>query len=259
LYGVSERRACGLLGICRSVYYYRRKPRDDEAIRQRLRELAFSRPRFGYQRLYILLRREGWLVNHKRVLRIYREEELAVRTKKRRKLAARLRVVPPPPAKTNDRWSMDFVSDQLITGQRFRALTVIDHFSRECVLIDAAVSFPAVRLTEVLDNMMAQRGQPKVITMDNGTEFTSRHFDAWAHERGIKLDYIAPGRPVENCYIESFNGKFRDECLNQHWFASLASARLVIEAWRLDYNKNRPHSSLDDLAPEQYVARMAGG
>lgn len=228
------------------------------AIRLRLRDLAFSRPRYGYRRLHILLLREGWLVNHKRTLRIYREEGLAVRSKKRKKRIARLRVVPPPPSGINQRWSMDFVADQLRTGQRVRALTVIDHFSRECVLIEAGVSLPALRVTEALDKMMVERGQPNVITTDNGTEFTSRHFDSWAHHRGIKLDFIAPGRPVENCYIESFNGKFRDECLNENWFRNLATAKLAIEKWRLDYNKNRPHSSLDNQTPEQFVARIMG-
>jgi putative transposase len=242
--------------IQRSSYYYRPKAKDDEVLRQRLRDLAFSRPRYGYRRLYILLRREGWRVNHKRVLRLYREEGLSVRCKRRRKCSALLRVVPPPARRINEHWSMDFVADQLATGQRFRALTVIDHFSRECVLIEAAVSLPAIRVTEALDKVMAERGQPQVITTDNGTEFTSRHFDSWAHQRGIKLDFIAPGRPVENCYIESFNGKFRDECLSEHWFGSLASARLTIEQWRLDYNKNRPHSSIGNLAPEQFVARV---
>jgi putative transposase len=256
IHGVSERRGCRLIEIQRSSFYYRAKGRDDEPIRQRLCDLAFSRPRYGYRRLYVLLRREGWQVNHKRVLRIYREQGLAVRSKKRKKRAARLRVLPPVATKINEHWSMDFVSDQLATGQRFRALTVIDHFSRECVLIEVGTSLPAVSVTEALDKMMATRGQPVIITTDNGTEFTSRHFDSWAHQRGIKLDYIAPGRPVENCYIESFNGKFRDECLNENWFDSQASARLSIEQWRLDYNKNRPHCSLEDLAPEQFVARV---
>lgn len=258
VHGTSERRVCGLIGIQRSSYYYRPKPQDDEAIRQRLRDLAFSRPRYGYRRLYILLRREDWQLNHKRVLRIYREEGLSVRSKKRRKRIARLRVMPPPATGINEHWSMDFVADQLATGQRFRALTVIDHFSRECVLIEAAVSLPAVKVTEALDKVMADRGQPRIITTDNGTEFTSRHFDSWAHRRGIKLDFIAPGRPVENSYIESFNGKFRDECLSENWFDGLVSARLAIEEWRQDYNKNRPHSSLDNLAPEQFLARVGG-
>lgn len=258
VHGTSERRVCGLIGIQRSSYYYRPKPKDDEAIRQRLRDLAFSRPRYGYRRLYILLRREDWQLNHKRVLRIYREEGLSVRSKKRRKRIARLRVMPPPATGINEHWSMDFVADQLATGQRFRALTVIDHFSRECVLIEAAVSLPAVKVTEALDKVMADRGQPRIITTDNGTEFTSGHFDSWAHRRGIKLDFIAPGRPVENSYIESFNGKFRDECLSENWFDGLVSARLAIEEWRQDYNKNRPHSSLDNLAPEQFLARVVG-
>lgn len=258
VHGTSERRVCGLIGIQRSSYYYRPKPKDDEAIRQRLQDLAFSRPRYGYRRLYILLRREDWQLNHKRVLRIYREEGLSVRSKKRRKRIGRLRVMPPPATGINEHWSMDFVADQLATGQRFRALTVIDHFSRECVLIEAAVNLPAVKVTEALDKVMADRGQPRIITTDNETEFTSRHFDSWAHRRGIKLDFIAPGRPVENSYIESFNGKFRDECLSENWFDGLVSARLAIEEWRQDYNKNRPHSSLDNLAPEQFLARVVG-
>ena len=258
VHGISERRGCGLVEIQRSSYYYRAKPKDDEPIRQRLRDLAFSRPRYGYQRLYILLRREGWKINHKRVLRIYREQDLAVRSKKRKNRIARLRVVPAAATRINERWSMDFIADQLVTGQRFRALTVIDLFSRECVLIEIGRSMPAARVTEALDKMMATRGQPRMITTDNGTEFTSRHFDSWAHQRGIKPDYIAPGRPVENCYIESFNGKFRDECLSENWFGRMSSARVTIEKWRLDYNKNRPHSSLQDLAPEQYVAKVMG-
>ena len=258
VHAVSQRRACGLIEIQRSSYYYRSKPRDDEPIRQRLRDLAFSRPRYGYRRLQILLRREGWRVNHKRVLRIYREEDLAVRSKKRKKRVARLRVVPPRVTRINVHWSMDFVADQLATGQRFRSLTVIDLFSRECVLIESDRSLPAIRVTEALDKVIADRGQPRVITTDNGTEFTSRHFEFWAHQRGIKLDFISPGRPVENCYIESFNGKFRDECLSENWFESLSSARHAIEIWRLDYNKNRPHSSLKNLTPEQFVASAMG-
>ena len=153
---------------------------------------------------------------------------------------------------------MDFVSDQLATGQRFRALTVIDLFSRECVLIEAGTSLPAIKVTEALDKIMTDRGQRRVITIDNGTEFTSRHFEFWAHQRGIRLDFIAPGRPVENCYIESFNGKFRDECLSENWLGSLSSAKQAIEIWRLEYNKNRPHSSLENLAPEQFVTSAMG-
>jgi putative transposase len=202
-----------------------------------------------------LLRREGWAINHKRVLRLYREEGLMMRTKRRRKLAARIRVLPPLPETANEHWSIDFVSDQLATGHRFRAFTAVDRFTRECLCLEAGFHLPAQTVTRALDVLVAQRGRPKVITLDNGTEFMARHFDAWAHRLSIRLDFIAPGKPVQNAYIETFNGKLRDECLNQHWFASLGQARGVLEAWREDFNKTRPHSSLGDVAPELFRAR----
>lgn len=214
-----------------------------------------SRPRYGYMRLYVLLRREGWPVNHKRVLRLYREEGLMVRTKRRRKLTSRIRVLPPLPEAANEHWSIDFVSDQLATGQRFRVLTAVDHFTRECLCAEAGFHLRSESVTRALDAVLAERGKPKVITLDNGTEFTASHFDGWAHRLGVQLDFIAPGKPVQNAYIESFNGKLRDECLNQHWFNSLDQAREVLAAWREDFNKTRPHSSLGDVAPEAFRAR----
>lgn len=222
----------------------------------RLRDLAASRPRYGYRRLHVLLVREGWRVNHKRVLRLYREENLQVRTKRRRKVASQPRLQLPAPDQVNERWSLDFVHDELTHGRRFRALTVIDHFSRECLAIEVNNSLPAEAVTRVLDRVVAERGAPMALTLDNGTEFTSKHFDAWAYRSGIQLDFIRPGRPVENSIIESFNGKFRDECLSQHWFRSLAEARAIIEAWRYDYNETRPHSSLGNLAPAEYVSSL---
>jgi putative transposase len=223
----------------------------------RLRELAGARPRWGYRRLHILLRREGWLVNHKKVLRLYREEGLMLRIRRRkRKLASWVRVPPPGPSRPNERWTLDFVSDALSDGRRMRILTVLDVMSRESLAVEAATSFPSTRVTLVLDRLMARKGKPSMITLDNGTEFTGRHFDAWAYRNGIRLDFIRPGRPVENAHIESFNGRLRDECLNTHWFAGLDEARQILEDWRRDYNETRPHSSLADLVPSEYLAQL---
>ena len=202
----------------------------------------------------MLLAREGWRVNLKKVLRLYREEGLSVRVKRRRKRASHVRVAPELPTKRGERWAADFVADALSDGRRFRALTVIDIYSRECLAIEVDGSLPSQRVTEVLNRVIAKHGKPRTITLDNGTEFTSRHFDAWAWARKIGLDFIHPGRPVENGHIESFNGSLRDECLNTSWFESLADARQTIEAWRLDYNHTRPHSSLGQLPPATYVA-----
>ena len=222
----------------------------------RLRELAASRPRYGYRRLHVLLRRQGWRVNHKRIARLYREEGLPVRTKRRRKTACQSRLELPEATRANERWSLDFMADSLHDGRRFRVLTVVDQYTRECVAIHAAGSIPATRVTEVLDAAIAEREAPESLTIDNGTEFTSRHFDAWAWGKGLTLDFIRPGRPVENAFIESFNGKLRDECLNQSWFTDLGDARRALRAWRHDYNESRPHSSLGGLAPNEFVASL---
>jgi len=257
-YEISERRACRLVLLHRSTYYYQSRKKDDRALRMRIKELAYSRPRYGYRRLTVLLQREGWEVNHKRIYRIYGEEELLVRTKRRKKRAAQRRLKPLPATQVGEHWSIDFVSDQLADGRRFRVLTAIDQVSRECVCLEVAQKLPADAVTAALDQAIWAYGQPKVITSDNGTEFTSNHFDQWAYKRGIQLDFIAPGRPVENAYIESFNGKLRDECLNMHWFESLAEAKRLIERWRIDYNETRPHSSLGNRAPAAYVAELLG-
>jgi putative transposase len=257
-YGISERRACRLVMLHRSMYRYAGHGRDDRALRLRLKELAYARPRYGYRRLTILLQREGWAVNHKRVHRIYREEGLMVRTKRRKKRAAEWRVKPLPATRVGERWSIDFVSDQLADGRWFRVLTAVDQFSRECVCIEVGQSLISRAVTEALDGAMGRHGQPETITLDNGTEFSSNHFDRWAYQRGIQLDFITPGRPVENNLIESFNGKLRDECLNMHWFESLTEARMEIEAWRQEYNETRPHSSLGNRAPVRYIAELLG-
>lgn len=245
-----------MLCLARSTATYKSVKDPREALRLRLRELAMSRPRFGYRRLHILLRREGWAIGRGAFLRIYRREGLAVRTKRRRKFVAQARVVQRDTQRANACWSVDFVSDQLVDGRRFRTFNVIDNHTRQCVAISVAPRFPSRDVTDVLDRAILEHGQPDVIRLDNGTEFTANHFDAWAYERGILLDFIAPGKPTQNHYIESFNGRFRDECLNAEWFRTLDEAKRAIAAWRDDYNQARPHSSLGDSAPAEYVRRL---
>jgi putative transposase len=201
----------------------------------------------------VLLRRDGWRVNHKLVYRIYKEEGLEVRTKKRRNRVSALRVVLPAASSPNERWSMDFVSDSLHDGRRFRVLTIVDNFTRESPAIEVGSSLTGTRVVEVLERLARIHGLPQVITTDNGTEFTSRAMDEWAHRSGVKLDYIRPGKPVENAYIESFNGRLRQECLEENWFLSLDDAKIKIEAWRKDYNEHRPHSSLGDETPPRFA------
>jgi putative transposase len=217
-----------------------------------------ARPRYGYRRLTILLRREGWQVNSKRVYRIYREEGLKVRVKRRKKLASYARVRPPAAGRVNERWSMDFVADSLSDGRRIRVLTIIDSFTRECLALKVAKSLPSPSVTETLNRVIRHRGAPRTIQVDNGSEFTSNHFDAWAYLRGIDVDFIRPGKPVDNAHIESFNGRLRDECLNSKWFESLDDARKALQDWRWDYNEVRPHSSLGDMPPSAFAAQIQG-
>jgi putative transposase len=247
------RRACALAQINRATAYYRSCKKDRGELRVRLRDLATVRVSYGYRRLHVLLRREGWRVNHKLVYRIYKEEGLEVRTKTRRKRVSALRIVLPAPTRPNERWSMDFVSDSLHDGRRFRALTLVDHFTRESPGIEVGNSIPGRRVVAVLERLAKTHGLPQVITTDNGTEFTSRAVDEWAHRNGVKLDFIRPGKPIENAYIESFNGRLRQECLEENWFMSLEDAKIKIEAWRKDYNEHRPHSSLKDETPQAFA------
>ncbi len=223
-----------MVDVSSSVYRYQPKPGNDDAVRRRLRELAEQRKKFGSPRLHILLKREGLVVNHKRTERLYREEGLALRKKRRRKGAAGARVVIPFPQRTNERWSTDFVTDNIVTGRRFRALAIVDDYSRECPAIEVDTSMGGRRVVSVLDKLAKIRGLPEVITIDNGPEFAGRVLDEWAYRKGVKLSFIRPGKPMENAYIESFNGRFRDECLNTNWFISLKHARDVIEEWRKD-------------------------
>jgi putative transposase len=250
---MSERRACSVLGHARSSCRYVTRRTQMVGLVEQLRQHAATRPRFGYRRLHLLLRREGWRVNHKRV---YRAEGLALRRKRRKRLAAGLRVVLPTPSRPNERWSMDFVHDTLASGRKFRTLNVVDDCTRECVAIEVDTSLGGARVVRVLERLALLRGLPKVIVTDNGPEFAGRALDGWAYRTGVKIHFIRPGKPIENAYAESFNGRFRDECLNEHWFTDLADAREKVEAWRLDYNEVRPHSSLGNATPKEYSTSL---
>ena len=248
----SERRACRTLGIGRSSCRYVGRRTMPQGLMEDLRRHASERPRFGYRRIHVMLRRGGWRVNHKRIYRLYRSEGLAVRRRKRKRMYVGQRTILPPPTRPNQRWSMDFTLDSLATGRKFRSLNIVDDFSRECLAIEVDTSIGGSRVARVLERIVAFRGLPEIIVCDNGPEFAGRVLDAWAYARKVRIHFIRPGKPVENCYVESFNGKFRDECLNEHWFTDLADARNKIEIWRIDYNEVRPHSSLGDITPKEY-------
>ena len=249
----SERRACGLISVARSTARYLVHGRSDAPVRTRLRELAVEKRRYGYRRLHVLLRREGVLVNHKCVERIYREEGLSVRKRKRKRAAGARAETWLQATQPDQRWSLDFVSDALCWGRKLRMLTVVDTYTRESLAIEVDTSLGGVRVARVLDQVISERGAvPGEIVMDNGPELTSRALDQWAYERGVRLRFIAPGKPQQNAYIESFNGKLRDECLNEHWFTSLYDAREKVETWRVEYNRERPHSSLQNRTPEEF-------
>jgi putative transposase len=252
----SARRACRLVRLSRSRWQHRSVRGDDAELRTRLRDLAAQKPRWGYEQLHALLRREGRVVNHKKVLRLYREEGLAVSRRRRKKHVAIARVPLPQPTARTERWSMDFVSDALANGQAFRCFTLIDDFTRECPAIEVAPSLPGWRVIHVLERVGADRGFPKSIVCDNGPEFAGKEMDRWAYERGIVLQFIRPGRPIENAYCESFNGKLRDECLNANWFTSLADAQRGIERWRCEYNDERPHTGLDRRTPTEFAKTL---
>jgi len=250
---MSERRTCKLLEVDRSSYRYEPQPDRNAVVRQELIALARQKPRYGYRRLGVLLGRRGYHANHKRLHRIYCEEHLAVRRLKRKRL---LRPAVPVAmlSRANQEWSMDFVMDGLATGRALRLLTMVDNYTRECLAIEVDSCMSSQRVTRVLEWVMEQRGAPEAIRCDNGPEFTSRYFLAWCEERRIGLVHIQPGRPMQNGHVESFNGRLRDECLNVNWFATLADARTKIEAWREDYNEQRPHSSLNYRTPREFAA-----
>jgi putative transposase len=253
-YQVSERRVSRLLPMARASLRYQRHRDPQEALRMRLREVAASRVRFGYRRLTVLLRRDGWPVNAKRIYRLYTEEGLMVRTKHRAKAAGRARVPQPGATAPNQRWSMDFMSERVADGRWFRILTVVDQFTRECLCLLADQSLTGEKVAQALEPVVGQRGAPRSITVDNGSEFASRVMDAWAYRHGIQLEFIRPGKPVENGFIESFNGRLRDECLNVEVFFTLEDVREKLARWQADYNHLRPHSSLQDQAPASFAA-----
>ena len=256
--GVSVRRACSLIDLNRSTYQYQSRSRADEALlRNRLKELALQRPRFGSPRLTVLIRREFGVVNHKRVERIYAEEGLQVPLRRKRRRRGIMRQVPLAlPSRPGERWSMDLVADSFSDGRRFRSLTVVDDFSRECPAIEIDTSISGARIVRVLERLSECHQLPKIIVTDNGPEFTSRAMLAWAEENNIRLHFITPGKPTQNAFVESFNGKFRDECLNENWFRDLQDAREKIEAWRHDYNTQRPHRSLQHMTPQEYRKKV---
>jgi putative transposase len=255
--GISQRRACALVGMDRKSYRYRSSRSGDEEVRQRLRELAFERRRFGYRRLGLLLAREGIALNHKKLYRLYREEQLTVRKRGGRKRALGTRRPMTVPQGQNQRWSLDFVSDALVDGRRFRILAIVDDFTRECLALVVNNSLPGVRVARELDRIAALRGYPLMVVSDNGTELTCNAILAWQQERGVDWHYIAPGKPMQNGFVESFNGRLRDECLNEHLFTNLGHARRIIETWRIDYNSQRPHTSLNGLTPNEFADQRA--
>jgi putative transposase len=249
---MSERRACKLVDLDRSSYQYNRRPDHNAQLREELMLLARHRPRYGYRRLHALLSRQGESASVQRVYRVYKQEGLAVRRLKRKRLC---RPVAQTPNlwQANQQWSLDFVSDALATGRGIRVLTVVDAFTRECLTLETDTSLSSQRVTRALEQIIERRGQPQTIKCDNGPELTSRHFLSWCEERRIQLIHIQPGKPSQNGHVESFNGRFRDECLNASWFHNLTDARTKITKWKGEYNGDRPHSSLGYRTPNEFA------
>jgi putative transposase len=241
--------------VHRTTMRYRSQARDQSALRLRIKELAAVRVRYGYRRIHVLLRREGWKVNAKRVYRLYREEGLSPRYKRANKRVSVPRVTPPPATRPNERWSIDFLKDSLLDGRGFRAFTVVDNVSRVSPAIVADFSIRGEHVVAVLDRLKAS-GLPERLAVDNGPEFISKALDAWAYRNGVTLESSRPGKPTDNAFVESFNGHFRQECLDQHRFASLEEARQVIEAWRIAYNTERPHRALGQRTPAAMVEKL---
>jgi len=252
---ISERRACSLLRLSRTVLHYQARTKED-GLSERLIELAGERRRFGYRRLHVLLEREGLKANHKRVFRLYQCAGLAVRKRRKRERVALERQPLQMPSGPNHTWSMDFVFDGLCNGRPIKCLTVVDDCTKESVEIAVERRINGQGVVNALESVCRFRGYPLAIRTDAGPEFTGRTLDQWAHAHGVKLILIQPGKPTQNAYIESFNGKFRDECLNEHWFATLEQARAVIGAWRRDYNEVRPHSAIGNLTPAAFATRL---
>lgn len=257
-FGVSERRACKIMAMSRTSFTYRPKARDCSALRMRIREIAASRVHYGCPRVFVVLRREGWRDNHKRVHRLYKSEGLSLRhCRPRRSRSARRRQPRKEAFLPNELWGMDFVSDALFDGRRFRALTIVDHYTHECLDIVVDQSLRGEHVAEAMTRLAAARGRPAAIKVDNGSEFAGKVMDRWAYENGVELDFSRRGTPTDNALVESFNGRLRQECLNEHWFLSLTDARSKIDAWRRFYNEERPHSALQWQTPAEF-ARQHG-
>ena len=245
---------CSVLVFHRSVYYYQSRKDHQALLRQRIKDIAYSRVHYGYRRIHVELQMEGWEVNHKRVYRLYCEESLQMRKKKpKRRVQAKRRQAPIEINAKNDCWSMDFVADQLFTGEKLRTLTILDMFTRQSPQIGVGFFYKSIVVVKSLEKAVKIYGKPKVIRVDHGPEFIATELDLWAYSNNVILDFTRPGKPTDNAYIESFNSRFRQECLNQHWFLSLEDARVKIEAWRREYNSHRPHSALGNMTPEQFA------
>jgi putative transposase len=254
VYQVSERRVCEVLTLARTSCRYRSRADEQAALRIRLRDLAYARASYGYRRLHILLQREGWRVNHKRIYRLYKLEGLMMRPKKpRRHATARRRMERVEATSPNEGWSMDFMSDELYNGQRIRLLTLVDNFTRESLAVEVDTHLGGHGVVEALQRISQDRPLPSTIRVDNGPEFISKVLDQWAYLNRVELDFSRPGKPTDNAFIESFNGRLREECLNENWFLSLDDARLKVGAWREDYNMHRPHGALGNLSPKEYI------
>lgn len=255
-HGFSQRRACRTTHCNRKTAAHVSTRPDDGPLRFRLKELAQERVRWGYKMLCGTLRFQGWKVNHKKVYRLYKEEKLELRRKGKKRFKSELRGEVQKPSAPNQLWTMDFMSDSLSSGRSFRTLNLVDAFTRQCLVIVTDSSLSGERVVRALEQVVAHRGKPQVIQVDNGSEFRSKALDVWACRNGVKLDFIEPGKPTQNGLIESFNGRFRDECLNQEWFSSLKEARQLIEDWRVSYNSQRPHSSLSYLPPDIWAQKQ---
>jgi putative transposase len=255
---VSQRRICELLNVAESSCRYMSR-KNDEELRTKLQEAAREKPRWGYRRLQFVLEQKGVRANHKRVYRVYREAGLMIRRRRRKSARGGLRasISRSMVSAANQEWALDFVHDAAESGRKFRVLSVIDVYTRECLTLEADTGFPSRRVTRELEEIMAERGMPEAIRCDNGPEFTSRHFLAWAMEKKIELVHIEPGKPVQNAHVESFHGKLRDECLNASWFGNLFEARVKIAVWKEEYNEERPHSSLGNVPPRVFARRIA--
>lgn len=259
-HGLSQRQACDLVSVSRTVFHYPPKPNAlNDKIVKRMRELAGQHKRMGLWQMVRIIRREEGAVNHKRIERLYRLEGLRLSIRQRKKLKAVSRLELPVPTRRNERWSMDFVQDKLWSGRRFRCLNIVDMFTRQCLAIEVDTSIGGMRVKRVLERLVQDNGKPETIVVDNGPEFISQHVDEWAYRTGVHLAFIRPGKPVENAYVESFNGKFRDKCLNTHYFTTLQEAREKIKNWREQYNGFIPHRSLKGLTPDEFTRQNSTG